>query len=235
MKIKINILGLGWYGEPLATELLKKGYEVYGTTRTEEKRNLLLSKGIKASTLSFPEKAEVKESQIVVLNIPPFEDELAWFKSWTWDPSAWIIFISSTSVYPRPESRSGELLKAQEDWVESSFQNWTILRFGGLIGGSRHPGKYLSGRHNLANRNWPVNLIHLDDTVGATIAVIEKNIKHKIIHVVSGEHPTRETYYTDYCRKHGLPVPQFDQNDLSEGKIVPNDELKKFYIPRRDL
>jgi nucleoside-diphosphate-sugar epimerase len=80
-----------------------------------------------------------------------------------------------------------------------------------------------------------VNLIHRDDTVDATIAVIEKNISLKTINVVSSEHPTREEYYSHYCRTHQLPLPEFDPDDSTTGKIVPNDELLSFYLPKKKL
>lgn len=232
---KIKISGLGWYGRPLAHALMKSGFDVSGTTRTPEKMNELQKEGLSVSLLSWPALPEVADADIVVLNIPPFEEQPEWFKSWSWNTKTWVIFISSTSVYPSPESKSAKILKEEEDWVSQTFEKWTILRFGGLIGNGRHPGKYLSGRTNLQNRLWPVNLIHLDDTIGATLAVISKGISNSVIHVVSGEHPTREDYYSDYCRKNNLPLPHFDQSDLSTGKIVPDDELKKFYVPLKAL
>ncbi len=235
-KIKISITGLGWYGVPLGEELIKDGHTVLGTTKAPEKKTYLESKGFKVFQLSFPEiPTSCLEADIVILNIPPFEEELEWFKSWPWKLTTKLIFISSTSVTPAPDSRSGELLSEQENWVKSSFNQWTILRFGGLIGHERHPGKFLSGRKNLSGRNWPVNLIHLEDCIGVTKAIIEKNIWNRVVNAVADEHPTREEYYTRYCLQHGLPVPEFNPEDLSTGKLVNNSELKTFYLPKRSL
>lgn len=231
----VKIIGLGWYGEPLAKALMEKGFTVSGTTRTAEKKKSLELSGIETQILTYPEIPSDINEDILILNIPPFSEELDWFKSWNISESTWMIFVSSTSVYPVPESKNAQWLADQEEWVKSRFKEWTILRFGGLIGNGRHPGKYLSGKKDLKGRLWPVNLIALDDTIGATLEVILRKITNKTIHVVSDEHPTREDYYTAYCQTHHLPLPEFDQNDQSHGKIVPNDELKRFYHPRVKL
>lgn len=230
-------MGLGWYGAPLAHELQKDGHEIFGTTRSEEKVKQFATQNIQARLLSFPAliPEDLINSDIVILNIPPFEEELEWFKSFKLQPETWPIFISSTSVYPTPESKNGFLLKAQEDWIQSQFKSWTILRFGGLLGQNRHPGKYLSGKKNLAGRLSPVNLIHLDDCIGFTKTVIKNKLTNKIFNVVSDDHRSREEFYSEYCAKAGLPLPEFDQNDSSAGKIVPNDEMKTCYQPFKAL
>ncbi len=235
--MKTSILGLGWFGAPLAEALVREGFSVSGTTRSEEKRIHLNNTGVNTEKLTYPElpSSSLLDQDIVVLNIPPFEDQLAWFKRWAWDLKAWVIFISSTSVYPTPDTRSGELLKAQEEWISGTFPDWTILRFGGLLGGNRHPGKHLAGRKNLPGRNWPVNLIHLEDTIGATLAVIKARAKGRIFHVVSDEHPSRSDFYSDYCLRHGLPLPEFDPTDTTYGKLVSNTDLRSVYVPRRSL
>ncbi len=224
MKKKCSIIGLGWYGTPLASSLMQSGFDVCGSTRSLEKQEKLSQKGIKTSLLSYPgiPDSELLESDIIVVNIPPFEGQLDWFKSWNWQSKTWTIFISSISVFPQPDSKNAELLLEQENWFQTHFQNWTVLRLGGLLGNGRHPGKHLSGRKNLPGRLWPVNLIHQDDTVDFTKMVIDQNLTKKIFHVVSDEHPTREDFYTEYCRNSGLPLPEFDNTDFSQGKEIPS-------------
>lgn len=234
--MKISIIGLGRFGALLSKSCLDRQFEVAGTTRTPHKQHLFNQMGIKTILLDYPSTPdEILDAEIIILNIPPFENQLSWFKSWSWDYNKWLIFISSTSVIPVPDSAGGEILKAQEDWVLEHYNAPTILRFGGLYSESMHPGKYLSGRKNLKGRLWPVNLIHLDDTVGATLAVIDQKIRGKVLNVVADEHPTREEYYTNYCLKNHLPIPEFDPTDFSIGKVVYNDELKKIYLPQKPL
>lgn len=218
--MKISIIGLGWFGAPVAKELKSLGHKILGTTRSTEKKKELEAKDIEVFILDHPQLPDQKllESDIIILNIPPFDKQLEWFKSWNWNDDIWIIFISSTSI-----------LKEEEEWIQNSFKNWTILRFGGLLGQGRHPGKYLSGRKNLKGRLWPVNLIHLEDCVGVTRTVIEEKLRGELFSVVADEHPSREEFYTRYCKKMNLPLPQFDQDDDSTKPSVSNEKIKKHY------
>ena len=99
-----------------------------------------------------------------------------------------IHFISSTSVYgdvcgmvdedtlPSPETLSGEILVLAEKLFTSSnsFQT-TVIRFGGLVGPGRDPGRFFAGKENISNGLAPVNLIHLDDCIGIGKEIIRKN------------------------------------------------------------
>lgn len=225
--MRISILGLGWYGDPLACKLKELGFKVIGSTRSEEKIQGFKERGIEAITLNYPNvpHKELTDIDIMILNIPPFEQELKWFKSWNLSSQIWTIFISSTS--------GRKNLIEQEEWIQSYFNNWTVLRFSGLYGDDRHPGNHLSGKKDLKGRLWPVNLIHQDDCVAFTVKVIEERIQNKIIELTSDEHPTREEYYTEYCRLKGLPLPVFDQTDESTKSIVSNEEMKKYFTPSK--
>lgn len=232
---KSSVLGFGWFGEPLGLRLKDLGHTVQGSTRTEEKRKSLQAKGLDAFVLNPGAKPAIKESEIIIVNIPPFEGQLDWIRSWDWHDKQWPIFISSTSVLPRPDTKSAEILKAEEDFFQERFSRFTILRFGGLLGNGRHPGKFLSGRKNLQGPLWPVNLLHLDDAINVTKMVIEKKLDHHIFNVVSSEHPTRKDFYTGFCRKNNLPLPEFDLSDTSVGKMVSNADLLLYYQNFRPL
>lgn len=222
--MRISIVGLGWFGSPLADELKHLGHTIEGSTTSPEKINDFKIKGVHAFILKHPDIPAKIDADILILNIPPFEEELDWFKSWDISEKTWIIFISSTSV----ESKTNHILTTQEEWVRS-FPHWTILRFGGLFGNERHPGKYLSGKKNLPGRLWPVNMLHLNDAVGFTKKIIELKIESKIFTVISSDHPTREEFYTAYCRDKNLPLPEFDQADTSTKLPLVNEEAAKIY------
>lgn len=219
--MKISVIGLGWFGEDLAYELKKEGHIVGGTTTSSAKKEILKQKGINAHLLSYPSipPTELLEVDCIILNIPPFQEELNWFQSWNFKKDTWMIFISTIS---------GALVQ-QEEWVKNTFSQWTILRFGGLYGKQRHPGKNLSGRQNLPGRKWPVNLLHLSDAIGFTKKVIELNLQSQLFHVLSGEHPSREEFYHEYCQQKGLPMPHFDQTDQSQKEPVSNQDSEIYY------
>ena len=219
--MKISVLGLGYIGLPLARNLSHR-YEVSGTTTTPQKMS---QPGIDVHLLRAPDlpDSDLLDCDVLVLNIPPSENQPAWFSRWNLTKTKRIIFVSSTSA-PR-----NDILQKEESWVKELGIPWLILRPGGLLGNGRHPGKSLSGRKGIKGRLSPVNLIHADDVVGFIVTGIEKNLSGETISLVSDEHHSKEEFYSEYCRRNGLPLPEFDQNDLSKAEIVPNDLMKKYY------
>jgi nucleoside-diphosphate-sugar epimerase len=230
VKNSISIIGLGHVGKPLARALKLEGHRVLGTTRLSEKAQVLEAEGIKVGLLSYPNvpASGLLETDIIVLNIPPFPGELEWFRSWSWKTYSWVIFLSSTSVYqdsPVVVSENSPLketdLLSQEKWVQERFQSWTILRLGGLLGGERHPGKSMVGKKNLKGPRHAVNLIHHDDVVGFIQTVIKKHLTNDIFNVVCDEHSPRQEFYSAYAT--------FDESDRSMGKVVSNEKMKQHY------
>ena len=235
--MKISIIGLGWFGEALAQEL-KTDHKVMGTTRSDEKIQTLMKQNIIAEKLTISETPSKKmlSADVIVLNIPPFQNQLAWFKSWKWNESTHVIFISSTSVYgkntgtvdettyPLPETENAKILFDEEKWIQH-FPKYTIIRFAGLIGPNRHPSKSLSGKKNVPGGNLPVNLIHLDDCISFTKMVIEKKLINETFNLVSPEHPLRRDYY--------LTADFIDSQE--EGKIVSHLKVSKFYQIKKSL
>lgn len=78
MTNKIGVIGCGWLGLPLAERLIDKGYEVKGTTTSNEKLAVLNEKGIIPFHISISENkihgsiAQFLESvAILIINIPP--------------------------------------------------------------------------------------------------------------------------------------------------------------------
>lgn len=238
--MKISLIGLGWFGLQLANSL-KKNHDVIGTTRTFEKLALLEELGLETELLRFPSTPSKKmlSSDTIVINIPPFDSQLGWLQSWSWQPNSRIIFISSTSVYgdhfgevseetkPLPNTSNGQWLIEEEEWIKT-FPSSTIVRFGGLIGPDRHPGRILSGRQNIEGGNLPVNLIHSVDAVGFIEFIIENNVLSETFNLVHPHHPTREEYYQSYCLTHELPLPQFLPS-LNPGKIVSALKVMNVY------
>jgi nucleoside-diphosphate-sugar epimerase len=211
--MKISVVGQGWFGTPLSETLKVSGHHVIGTNRSPSA----------PYPLNPPQKPhpDIMQADCMIINIPPFENQLEWFKSWDWNPKTWVILISSTGVPP--------VLASEEEWVKKSFQFWTIIRFGGLLGGERHPGKHLSGRTGIKGKDWPVNLIHLDDCIGLTEAVLKRRVLRQTINGVCDEHSTKKEFYTRYAQNHGLALPEFDETDSTVGKLVTNEDAKAFY------
>lgn len=255
MKQKICVIGCGWLGLPLAKSLIKKGYEVNGTTRSSEKIKLLQSYGVGAYILDITSEgiigkleACLKQCETLILNIPPglrknpqsdYVKTMAFLIPFIEASSVdKVLFISSTSVYHDDESfpviteSNLEALKPSSQIIdaESLFQNnsnfkSTMLRFSGLFGEDRHPAKYLAGRNQIKNPNAPVNLIHRTDCISIIEHLIEQDVWGEIFHAATSPHPTKQNYYTSICQTLNLPLPQFNDSQPSKGKIIDSSKL----------
>ena len=143
-----------------------------------------------------------------------------------------VIFISSTAVFsdlnghvqedtlPTPESDSGKTLLSVEHMLqaETAFTT-TIVRFGGLVGPGRDPGRFFAGKKEVANGQAPVNLIHQEDCTGLCQAILEAKSFGGIVHGCAPDHPTRQAFYRKASEKAGLEEPTF-ADELTRWKIV---------------
>lgn len=120
MNKKISILGCGWLGLPLAKSLLSKGYEVKGSTTSENKLEVLKNAGIMPFQIQLEEHQIIgnmeeflKETDVLVIDIPPgLRSEISSSQEMTFvnkvktlipfiekSDVQKVIFVSSTSVY----------------------------------------------------------------------------------------------------------------------------------------
>ncbi|MBU2913898.1 SDR family oxidoreductase [Reichenbachiella agariperforans] len=243
----ISILGCGWLGTPLAEHLSAKGYLIKGSTTTPEKLDKLKNLGIQPYLIDRS-KAEVKigdffDTDLIIINIPPrntpddpqFHHKMIQSIVSQIDfTKTKIIFISSTAVYPNlsgevtesdashnATSRGGVALLEIEDLIANPAT--TILRFGGLYGPDRHPGRFLSSK-TLGGKTNPINMIHLDDCIGVINSIMEQNIWGERFSVCSPSHPTKEQFYTKACQALGIPTPIFTEEE-TDYKLVNTDKL----------
>jgi nucleoside-diphosphate-sugar epimerase len=103
-----------------------------------------------------------------------------------------------------------------------------VLRPAGLVGGDRHPAKFLAGRKGVGGRLYPVNLVHRTDLIAITSALLETSCEEKVFHAVAGSHPEKEAYYRTMAEKMGLEKPEFDPSDDSRGKLVRGERTKEW-------
>lgn len=159
-----------------------------------------------------------------------------------------VIFISSTSVYGEdnlivteetelnPDTESGKQLVQSEHLLQRNpnFKT-TILRFGGLIGGDRHPIKFLAGRKNIENPNAPINLIHQEDCIGIILEILSTpevsgqndNLDwNETFNAVAPFHPSRKEYYTQKAVEFNLALPEFNLESPTFGKTILSDKVE---------
>ncbi|MBC7390249.1 MAG: SDR family oxidoreductase [Opitutaceae bacterium] len=252
----ISLLGCGWLGLPLGKFLVLQGYEVKGSVTTTEKFPILEAAGIQPFQLSLsPELEGVNtqnffKSDILIINFPPkrrpdieqyhkaqFEALIPHIKK---HQIKYVVFVSSTSVYPNlnrevfeyddlsPEKGSGKALKTVESMLmaEDSFQT-TVVRFGGLVGYDRVPGRFLASKKEVSNPNAPINLIHQDDCIEIIFKIISLENWGEIFNACAEKHPVRKDYYRQAALQIGLKPPKFTVNTETEFKIINSDKLKK--------
>ncbi|WP_428636957.1 SDR family oxidoreductase [Shewanella sp.] len=248
MIASVAVVGCGWFGLPLAKALVKHGYKVSGSKRSEQDAEALNNEGIAgfALDLDCDERSLVSQEAIasglatdaIVINVPPglrrgddaYLTRLARLKALMGKHTYQrIIFISTTGVYAPGSvctehdaaafNAVSETLLAAEGMF--SGDNCTVLRFAGLIGPKRHPGRFLAGRQNVSGGNLAVNLVHLDDCVGAVLALLEHSGSLSPAYNLSAsKHPTKAEFYTLAATQLGLESPSFVDAMQSDDKIV---------------
>ncbi|RZK57043.1 MAG: SDR family NAD(P)-dependent oxidoreductase, partial [Pedobacter sp.] len=187
MEIKtIAILGCGWYGLPMANELIQKGYKIKGSTTTEAKLNILEQAGITPFLIDFKDDSLSKskdffECDVLLIAIPPkaketeglnYAEKIKQIAEIASENNVkQIILISSTGIYPDnnfivdetivpiPNTVAGKALQEGEQILASNntFKT-TIIRFAGLIGPERNLAKHFAGKADIANGLAPINL-----------------------------------------------------------------------------
>ena len=87
-----------------------------------------------------------------------------------------VLTHAASDLY-EPSKPSGKALINFEKMLnECNEFMTTVIRFAGLFGYDRNPGRFLAGRKEVRNGEAPVNLIHRDDCINIIELVIEKNI-----------------------------------------------------------
>ncbi|RZS99073.1 NAD(P)-binding domain-containing protein [Aquimarina brevivitae] len=200
---------------------------------------------VKENGIAGEIKEFLEESEVLIINIPPglrgnpdinfvakIKNLIAPINKSTVKQ---LLFVSSTSVFedledfpiindtttPLASKNAGkQLIQAESLLTDTKSFQTTILRFGGLFGPNRHPATMLSGKTDLKNPKAPVNLIHQQDCIGVINAILNKDIWGETFNAAYPDHPEKETYYTKICEQMGLPIPQYDYETVSKGKII---------------
>ena len=248
---RVSILGCGWLGIPLGQALIEHGYKVTGTTREKQHHARLLEVGIQPALLDLDDVKEdhltVFDSDVLILAFPPgrSEDvELRMQQRMETISDAvqahgcrQIIMVSSTSVYANggtvdetdertPEKASGRALRKAENVLRAiPGTDVTVVRAAGLIGGDRHPGRFLAGKRDIPGADASVNLVHREDVIGMILAILDQSAWGETFNAVAPAHPTRREYYSRAAEQLGLPPPEFRNEPPGESKTVLGDKV----------
>lgn len=148
-----------------------------------------------------------------------------------------IVFTSSTSVYgnvngtvkensPRlPQTASGQVLKELEDWLHNlPGTSVDILRLAGLVGPSRHPGRFSPASRRRMASTWSIWCICRMWWPLSNCCCRPR--RAGIYNLCAPRHPARGLFYPQMARELGLPPPVFsDSPDGGQGKIVDGNRI----------
>lgn len=179
------------------------------------------------------------QTDFLVVNIPPrlqrghdaylqeLNQLLALIQGWQYQG---IVFISSTGVYPAKDKSVAEsdalaltpenqtLLAAEALFAQQ--KNSCIVRFAGLVGPKRHPGRFLAGKTDVPGANVAVNLVHLCDCVRAVSMIVAAQSAGRtlapIYNLCAPLHPSKGEFYQVAAQSLGLVPPVFNQ------QVLPN-------------
>ena len=254
-KIKISLLGCGWLGFPLALILISRGFQVKGSTTSQDKLAIFREAGIDPFLIQFstsgndPDLHDFLDADILIISVPPGRrsiDGIANYRKMAKTISdqlriskvSKLIFISSTSVYPDsnstlnefsavdPETESGMVIKETEALLSALDMQVILLRLSGLIGPKRMPGRFFAGKTHVPNGLAPVNMIHQQDVISLINCLIESETAKGVYIGCSPSHPSKEEFYTLAARAEQLEPPTFISEKL-RWKLISSERTEK--------
>ncbi|KJD31593.1 hypothetical protein PK35_14420 [Tamlana nanhaiensis] len=240
MSTKIySILGCGWLGFSLAKHFIKQHIIIKGSTRSLEKVKVFKAEGIKPYIIDVEKDLDYNDFLktdvlLVMITSKSFETYQNLIYNIEQSQVKKVIFISSTSVYPRGNKTYTETIETIDSPltnVEALFRNnsnfeTTIIRFAGLFGGERQPGNWFKDK-KIPQPNGFVNMIHRDDCIGIISKIIDCNIFGETFNACANHHPTRKDFYTQARKRLGKPAPVFEDAQLLEYKKISPEKLIK--------
>jgi nucleoside-diphosphate-sugar epimerase len=249
----ISILGCGWLGKALGSDLSQKGYSIFGSTTRKEKCDELRAAGIAPFVINFQPQVtgdhveEFFKRDVLVISIPPkiksggtenFVKQMVHVReSIRRYQTSKVVFISSTSVYAdlnkvvyeEDADPSSPLMEAEKIFQNHPDFQVVILRFAGLVGPGRHPGRFLAGKKNLRGGNNPVNIIHQQDCIEIIRKIISGDIWNEIFNACADQHPAKKDFYSVASKLLQLDPPEFIDEGDTPFKIISAEKLKQTF------
>lgn len=235
----IGIIGCGWLGLHLA-EHLSGFYNIYTTTRSEDKKTQLSSKNFEVSVIDFSSEVEawahLTQLDAVIITVPfakrervevllqRFENISKFIKGYD-KP---LFLMSSIGIYPEVEVEVSENTFADEElqpnliqvehFMKENFPELNILRLGGLMGKNR-----VFSNYNPQPTEQRVNHVHYEDICLVVEQMILKKCTAKLYNVVAPQHPTKREIIQN---QKGLTAPEAITKKPF-GKVILSDLLQK--------
>ena len=181
----VCIVGCGWVGKALATELESSfNIECIDRDYISKKESL---QSCKSLVISIPARGNYLESLDALLKFVGKDVQ--------------VVLYSSISFY-----KNREPVVNGEKIIKSLAPNATILRLGGLMGYNRVAGQYTAGK---TIKDTTSNYIHRDDVIEITKLIIEQNIQNRTLDLVAPIQALKSKIFTNNSKKYGFGITKF--------------------------
>ncbi|CAM3745718.1 SDR family oxidoreductase [Litorimonas haliclonae] len=256
------LLGVGYVASRLAPTLVRQGYDVLGTTRSNDPTGELEKCGITPiviKNLNEPELRDAfEQADLILSSISPkklsdvngFYDPVLQGLNQAKINAKWVGYLSATSVYgnragqwafegesPTPSLKRGRArAEAEMEWLETLWPVH-IFRLAGIYGPGRAPFEKLKtgDARAVIKEGHVVNRIHVDDIVSAVMASIAAPSPQRIYNIADG-HPAPPQDVLDYAAKliGAKKPPRVGMDDESVSKMARSfySETKRVDISR---
>lgn len=229
MEKNLCIIGCGWLGQFVGEQLAEQFDNVFASYRSVETKEELERHGFIGFELDLTNQENslptdiISTTSVLIIALPPFDrdhpkrygEALSNVAS-KFGPATRVFFTSSTGIYPSEIGDFDESFSCNENNVlchaeielkRVAGDRLTVLRLGGLIGGNRHPIKFLSAKHMSNSGEEPINLIHRSDIARLIDHLLKNNLFPGTLNVSYGLDMTKREYYDDIALKLGIPLP----------------------------
>lgn len=236
-----TVLGAGWLGFELAKSLRNK-YKIKVSSRSEEKINIYKKEDFLPYILNEENISNLEyllDTDYLFINFPPskFKNYISFlnkiYNHKKIKSIEKVIFISSTSIYPKKEAyfteefkivdSSNKVVYDAEKFLEDKTD--VIFRVSALIGSNRIPGRRLSNK-NLEFPKTKINFVHRKDVIAATRYVIDNNLKG-IFNLCANSHPSKEDLYRSNAKKYSFETPIFSKNKEFLNRIIDGSKISR--------
>ncbi len=147
-----------------------------------------------------------------------------------------MLFVSSSSVYQNlnrevtedegAENPDSPLYQIESLFRQEKYFDTTIVRFSGLVGPNRHPGRFFRNGKQIKQADAPINLIHFDDCIGIINAIVQQSAWNAVFNGCSDTHPLKRDFYPHVATLVNQDSPTFADADMLSYKIVSNAKVK---------
>ena len=231
-----SILGCGWLGLSLAKHI-KDIYKINVSSTSSSKNKIFEELEFKSYIINDENSKKLPESFFICyylfISIPPTKSKnyISLLKDIAKkiQENTKVIFISSTSVYPKVNQIFDENYKIEDNLysrAENIFINSScvIFRCSGLMGYNRVAGKYFENK-TISNANVKTNYVHRDDVIKAVLFVINNNIIG-VFNLCSTHHFEKKDIYDFNALKYDFKKVKFDDENILENRIISSQKLR---------